>query len=52
MNVVVMVLSEHACEDGERMWFGSVLWKAARIDVLQVHAGGWRESDVRLLQVY
>lgn len=47
----MIVLSEHACEDGERMRSGSVVWKTAGINVLQVHAGGRRESDVRLVQV-
>lgn len=47
----MVVLSEHACEDRERMRSGSVLRKTAGIVVLQVHAGRRRESDVWLVQV-
>lgn len=43
--------AESPCADAERCRAGPVLWKAARILVLQIHAGGCREGHVRVLQV-
>lgn len=43
--------AEAPCADGEGHRAGAVLWKAARVAELQIHAGGRRQGRVRDLQV-
>jgi len=47
----VFLFTEPPGADGERFGAGAVLWEAARVAVLQVHAGRRGESHVWVLQV-
>lgn len=47
----VCLSAESPREDGQWHWAATVVWKAAWVTVLQIHAGGWREGRVRVIQV-
>lgn len=50
-NPTGVSFTESTCADAKRCRAGPVLWKTARLPVLQIHAGGWREGHVWVLQV-